>query len=221
MSEALWGLLLVVIWGNVTCKTKVENQIKAENLDSLCNQDSFAESTTTSELWSVIQNTVSVMIAVLVAIGKNRLNAEIPVHIAPKTRFGQLKNLSNAAVSSRIGHILNHWLWSILDRDFLTESKTPWMALKIDYPWIRAPSKALHASRRIRASHQVLCTWWSSIISSVLRVFCGGTRSEDWIPDRQKGKNTVTLLAWTFEDNILNYPQNDILDVCKMMSVYV
>jgi len=56
-------------------------------------------------LWSVIQNAVSV------AIGKNRLNAEIAFHIAPKTRFGQLKNLSNAAVSSRIGHILNRWFW--------------------------------------------------------------------------------------------------------------
>ena len=58
---------------------------------------------------SGIQNAVSV------AIGKNRLNAEIAFYIAPKTRFGQLKNLSNAAVSSRIGHILNHcskYTWS-------------------------------------------------------------------------------------------------------------
>jgi len=47
---------------------------------------------------------------VLVAIRKNCLNAEIAFHIAAKTRFGQLKNLSNAAVSSRIGHILNPWL---------------------------------------------------------------------------------------------------------------
>ena len=60
-------------------------------------------------LESVIQNAVLVVIAVSVAIGKNRLNAEIAFHVAPKTRFGQLKNLSNAAVSSRIGHILNHW----------------------------------------------------------------------------------------------------------------
>jgi len=51
---------------------------------------------------TVIQNAVSV------AIGKNRLNAEIAFHIALKTRLGQLKNLSNAAISSRIGHILNH-----------------------------------------------------------------------------------------------------------------
>ena len=52
---------------------------------------------------SVIQN------AVLVAIGKNHLNAEIAFHVAEKTRFGQLKNLSNAAISSQIGNILNHW----------------------------------------------------------------------------------------------------------------
>jgi len=51
----------------------------------------------------VIQNAVSV------TIGKNRLNVEIAFHIALKTRFGQLKNLSNAAVLSRIGHILIHW----------------------------------------------------------------------------------------------------------------
>jgi len=49
----------------------------------------------------VIQNAVSFV------IGKNRLNAEIPFHIAAKMRFGQLKNLSNVAVLSRIGHILN------------------------------------------------------------------------------------------------------------------
>jgi len=56
----------------------------------------------------VIQNAVSVAIAVSVTIEKNRLNAEIAFHITPKTWFGQLKNLSNAAVSSQIGHILNH-----------------------------------------------------------------------------------------------------------------
>ena len=56
----------------------------------------------------MIQNAVSVAIAVLVAIGKNRLNAEIAFHIAPKMRFPQLKSLSSAAVSSLIGHILNH-----------------------------------------------------------------------------------------------------------------
>ena len=54
-----------------------------------------------------IQNAVSVAIAVPVAIRKNRLNAKIALHIAAKTQFGLLKNLSNAAVSSRIGHILN------------------------------------------------------------------------------------------------------------------
>ena len=59
-------------------------------------------------LTTVIQNAVSVAIAVSVVIGKNRLNAEITFHIALKTRFGQLKNLSIVAVSSRIGHILNH-----------------------------------------------------------------------------------------------------------------
>ena len=46
-----------------------------------------------------IQNAVSV------TIRKNRLNAEIAFHIAAKTRFGQLKNLSMATVSSRIDHI--------------------------------------------------------------------------------------------------------------------
>ena len=75
---------------------------------------------------SVIKNAVSVTIAVSVAIGKNRLNAEVVFHIALKTRFSQLKNLSDAAVSSRIGHILNHcpiytyhiWFW-LVDADFL------------------------------------------------------------------------------------------------------
>ena len=57
-----------------------------------------------------IQNAVSIMIAVLVAIWKNRSNTEIAFHITAKTRFGQLRNLSNATVSSRIGHILNPWL---------------------------------------------------------------------------------------------------------------
>jgi len=51
----------------------------------------------------VIQNAVSV------AIEKNRLSLEIAFHIALKKWFGQLKNLSNAAVSPRINHILNHW----------------------------------------------------------------------------------------------------------------
>jgi len=55
---------------------------------------------------------VSVAIAVSVAIWKNRSNAEIAFHNTAKTRFGQLKNLSNAAVSSQIGHILNPWLRS-------------------------------------------------------------------------------------------------------------
>jgi len=38
---------------------------------------------------------------------ENRSNAEI----AAKTRFNQLKILSNAVVWSRIGHILNPWAW--------------------------------------------------------------------------------------------------------------
>jgi len=59
-------------------------------------------------LETVIQNAVWVTIAVSVAIGKNRLNAKIGVHIGAKTRFVQLKNFSNAVVSSRIGHVLNH-----------------------------------------------------------------------------------------------------------------
>jgi len=49
----------------------------------------------------VIQNAVSHAIAVSVAIGKIRLNAEIAFHMAAKARFGQLKNLSNAAVFRR------------------------------------------------------------------------------------------------------------------------
>lgn len=57
-----------------------------------------------------IQNAVSITIAVLVAIWKNRSNAEITFHITAKMRFGQLRNLSDAAVLSRIGHILNPWL---------------------------------------------------------------------------------------------------------------
>ena len=57
---------------------------------------------------SVIQNEVSVAIVALVGIGKYHLNAEIVFHIAPKTWFGQLKNLFNAAVLSRISYILNH-----------------------------------------------------------------------------------------------------------------
>jgi len=51
---------------------------------------------------SVIQN------AVPIAIGKNCLNAEIAFHMAAKTQFGQLKNISNVAVLSWIGHIFNH-----------------------------------------------------------------------------------------------------------------
>ena len=38
---------------------------------------------------------------------QNRSNAEIAFDIAVKTRFGQLKNLFDAAISFRIGHILN------------------------------------------------------------------------------------------------------------------
>ena len=61
----------------------------------------------------VIQNAISV------AIGKNRLNAEIAFHIPAKTRFGQLNNLSNAAVSSRIAHILNYcYTFSTREGDF-------------------------------------------------------------------------------------------------------
>jgi len=54
-----------------------------------------------------IQKEVSVAIAVSVGIWKNRSNAKIAFHITVKTRIGQLKNLSNVAVSSVIGHILN------------------------------------------------------------------------------------------------------------------
>ena len=61
----------------------------------------------------MIQNSASVTIAVSVSIGKNRLNAEIAFHIAVKTH-GQLKNLFDAAVSSRISHILNHWLCGLM-----------------------------------------------------------------------------------------------------------
>jgi len=63
---------------------------------------------------AVIQNTVSVAIEVSVTIGKIRINAKIPFHIATKTRFVQLKNFSNAAVSSRISHILNHWFVALI-----------------------------------------------------------------------------------------------------------
>ena len=48
----------------------------------------------------VIQN------AILVAIGS--LIIHIAFHIAAKTQFGQLTNLSNAAVLSQIGQNLNH-----------------------------------------------------------------------------------------------------------------
>jgi len=61
-------------------------------------------------LGSRIQNAVSITIAVSVAIWKKRSDAEITLYIAVKTQFGQLKNLSNAAVSSQISHILNPWL---------------------------------------------------------------------------------------------------------------
>lgn len=47
---------------------------------------------------------------VSVPIWKNRSNAEIAFHITTKTWFGQLRNLSDAAVSSWIGHILNPWV---------------------------------------------------------------------------------------------------------------
>jgi len=57
-----------------------------------------------------IQGAVSVAIAVSVTIGKNRFNAEIVFHIAAKTQFDQLKNLSNAAILSRISHILKPWM---------------------------------------------------------------------------------------------------------------
>jgi len=54
-----------------------------------------------------MQNAIWVVIAVLVTIWKNRSNAEIAFHIAWKTWFSQLRNLSDAADSSQIGHILN------------------------------------------------------------------------------------------------------------------
>jgi len=37
---------------------------------------------------------------------KNRSNAEIAFHITAYMQFGQLKNLSNVAILSQIGHIL-------------------------------------------------------------------------------------------------------------------
>ena len=52
-----------------------------------------------------MQNAVWGPIAVSVAMWKNRYNAEIMPCIVARTRLGLLKNLSNAAVSSRIGHI--------------------------------------------------------------------------------------------------------------------
>ena len=54
--------------------------------------------------------TARIQNATSVAIEKNRSNAKIASHIAVKMRFGQLKNLSNAAVSLWIYHILNPWL---------------------------------------------------------------------------------------------------------------
>ena len=44
---------------------------------------------------------VSVAIVTLVAVGKNRSNAEIMFHIAGKMRFGQPKDLSDVAVTLR------------------------------------------------------------------------------------------------------------------------
>jgi len=38
---------------------------------------------------------------------KNHLNVEIMFHFRGEMRFDQLKNLSNATISSRISHILN------------------------------------------------------------------------------------------------------------------
>ena len=58
---------------------------------------------------------------------ENRLYVEIAFHNAAKTRFGQLKNLSNAAVSSQIGHILNHWLpLKAIDRGWLSPFDANW-----------------------------------------------------------------------------------------------
>lgn len=44
-----------------------------------------------------------------VAVWKNGPDAAIVFHITAETRFDQLKNRSNAAVSSRNDHILNSW----------------------------------------------------------------------------------------------------------------
>ena len=44
----------------------------------------------------------------LTDLRKNRSSTKTVSHIATNTRFGQLK----AAVSSWLGHILNHWTWS-------------------------------------------------------------------------------------------------------------
>jgi len=54
-----------------------------------------------------IQNAASVANTVLVAIVKICFNEEIPSHIGAKTWLDQLKNLLNAAISPRMGHILN------------------------------------------------------------------------------------------------------------------
>lgn len=70
-----------------------------------------------------IQNAISIMIAVLVAIWKNRSNVEIAFHITDKMQFSQLKNLSDKTVSSQIGHILNPiadgLMCKIFDRNLL------------------------------------------------------------------------------------------------------
>ena len=54
-----------------------------------------------------IQNAVTVVIAISIAIWKNHFNAKIMFHIAEKMWFGQLKNLSNKVVLSEINDILN------------------------------------------------------------------------------------------------------------------
>jgi len=61
----------------------------------------------TKSLQAGIQNAILVATAVSVAIWQIPSNAEITSHIAAITQFGQLKNLSNVAVSSQISHILN------------------------------------------------------------------------------------------------------------------
>jgi len=93
-----WGWAQLILWV-LEARASLSFRLMLIATCAFYGQRSWDGEILEHEPWElVIQN------AVWIPIGK----FAYAFHIVAKTRFGQLKNLCSAAISSWIGHILNH-----------------------------------------------------------------------------------------------------------------